>query len=166
MARRAREENKADRPWPGASSEEILKGLSKQCLMLNSSNFLNLVLMANPASPGGQKAEMAKGHFPKGRVRAAGKENSCPASDRLVNAEDCKRDCQAVDRAFIKGQTIGLTGNHHICQLEAQWRRFLHFSLCWDLMEKPQPCSVPASVQEKRITLQVLHTPVSFQHQT
>lgn len=29
---RAREENKADRPWPEASSEEILKGLSKHCM--------------------------------------------------------------------------------------------------------------------------------------
>lgn len=55
--------------------------------MLNSSHFPNVVLMANPGSPGGQKAEMAKGHFPKGRVRAAGKGNSCPASDRLVHAE-------------------------------------------------------------------------------
>lgn len=129
--------------------------------MLNSPDFLNVVFDGK-SSPGGQQAEMAKGHFPKGRVRAAGKGDSCPASDRLVHAEDCKRDCQAVDRAFIKGQALALTGNHHICQLESQQRQFLHFSLCWDLMEEPQPCSAPASVQDKRITLQVLHTPVSF----
>lgn len=61
---RAWPERKIKQTGPGASSEEILKGLSKHCLILNSSDFLHLVWMANQPA---QEGRNGKGAFPKGQ---------------------------------------------------------------------------------------------------
>ena len=143
-----------------------LLGASKHGQTLNSSVFFKHGF--NSISRQTRKQEGREGKqkptLPKERSDICREGNCCPDSDRFVHTEDCKRDCQVVARTFIKGQTIGLTGNRWICQLESQHTQFLHFCLCWNLMEKPPPCYElnPASVQDKGITLQVLRIHVSI----